>query len=268
MNYTHVTDDIGDQNYMAIQLTSTPTATITQTPTVTKTPTATHTRTLTATPTPTLTPTLTKTNTPTVTPTPTKTLTPGPVTTTFTSVGEDDGWILESSFGSGTGGSKDSAPGQFFVGDDIYNRQYLSILSFDTSSLPDNALIQTVILRIRQWSVIGDDNPLDESNLRIDIKEGSFSTYYVLQIADFEDTPSGDTVAIIPIHSPSEGNNWYSAVFNTAGKGFINLTNKTQLRLRFGQITNGDNTADYIKFYSGDHPDGSHPELIVTYIIP
>ncbi len=186
---------------------------------------------------------------------------------TFTSVGADDGWVLESSETSEVGGSKDNTNNLLHIGDDGLNRQYRTILSFSTAALPDNAVIQSVTLRVRQYSIIGQNNPLNSSHLRIDLAQGPFSTAYALQNGDFEATSSASTIAIIAMNSVPDANNWYSTNFNATGKSLINLLNKTQLRLRFGMDDNNDNMPDYIRFYSADAP-GSHPQLIITYTTP
>ncbi len=202
-----------------------------------------------------------------VPPTPTVTPTPTPVVVTFTSDAGDDGYVIESSATSSVGGSNDNTTSQFFVGDTSANAQIRGIISFDTSSLPNNAIIQSAEIRIREWSQIGNDNPLDGSNLRFDIAD-KFGTAYSLQDADFEATPDGDTIAIVSQGSTPDGSGWYSTFINATGRGLIDLTYITQFRLRFGDPDNGDNANDYIKFYSGDYSGGSHPELIITYTLP
>ena len=59
-------------------------------------------------------------------------------TLTYRSTGANDGWVLESSETSGSGGSMDAAATQFNLGDDATKKQYRGVLSFDTSSLPDS----------------------------------------------------------------------------------------------------------------------------------
>ncbi|MCQ3939392.1 MAG: hypothetical protein DPW18_20465, partial [Chloroflexi bacterium] len=55
-------------------------------------------------------------------------------TLTLVSQGSQDGWILESSEASGTGGTMNSSAATFNLGDDAANRQYRTILHFDTSA--------------------------------------------------------------------------------------------------------------------------------------
>ncbi len=74
---------------------------------------------------------------------------PVPVTATFKSVAANDGWVLESSETSGVGGTLDSAATTCRVGDDAADRQYRAILDFNTGSLPNDAVITGVALRIK-----------------------------------------------------------------------------------------------------------------------
>ncbi|MGC1376805.1 MAG: hypothetical protein WA821_11300, partial [Anaerolineales bacterium] len=69
-------------------------------------------------------------------PTATPTKTPLPSTVTYTSVGAQDGWILESTKNSGIGGSMSVGSANLQLGDDALNRQYRVILSFNTAPLP------------------------------------------------------------------------------------------------------------------------------------
>ncbi|MCQ3939330.1 MAG: hypothetical protein DPW18_20140, partial [Chloroflexi bacterium] len=69
---------------------------------------------------------------------------------TLRSQGGNDGWILESSETSGAGGTMNSSAATFNLGDDAANRQYRTILHFDTSALPDNAVITSAVLKIRK----------------------------------------------------------------------------------------------------------------------
>lgn len=265
------------------------TATPTLTPTVTATPTKTATPTFTKTSTPTATATSTKTPTPTATATATHTATatstltftptptPTPVTVTLTSVAAEDGWVLESTETSNEGGSKDDTSVFLFVGDDASDKQYRSILSFDTSTLPDNAIIQTIELRLKYWGFSG-TNLLGAGtyHLRVDMTKPKFGEYFALQNIDFQDTPEptatppifADSVAYIQAGSTPDSNQWYSLDMNSStAKGLINLTGKTQLRLRFGTGDNDNGIADILKLYSGD-AGSSHPELVITYTLP
>ena len=95
----------------------------------------------------------------------------------------DDGWVRQWAQASHVGGAR-SAAGTLRVGDDALNRQYRSILSFDTSGLPDNATIRSSILLILQAA--DGTNPFTSFGpLMADIRRGSFGTP-ALQNSDFQ----------------------------------------------------------------------------------
>jgi predicted outer membrane repeat protein len=219
------------------------------------------------TPTPTLTLTatitLTRTPTATVTRTPTKTATPVSSVSTFQSVANQDGWILESGENSNQGGSLNNSATTFQLGDDASNRQYRVILSFNTASLPDNAVIQSVTIKIKHKDAVIGSNPFNVlGSLWIDIRKGPFGTG-ALQLTDFNAAASAVKVGAFgtPVSS------WYSAVLNTTGKNNINKVGHTQFRLYFNLDDNNNQVANLIKFLSGNAANDK-PELVVRYILP
>ncbi len=81
-----------------------------------------------------------------------------PLTVTFTSIGAEDGWVRESSETSGVGGARSSTgkgSRPIRPGDGKNDRQYKSILSFDTSSIPTGATVTAATLRLRRGTVRG-----------------------------------------------------------------------------------------------------------------
>ncbi|MCL4823842.1 MAG: hypothetical protein KJZ57_06445, partial [Anaerolineales bacterium] len=105
---------------------------------------------------------------------------------TFRSVGAQDGWILETAETSNKGGTFNSAATAFRLGDDAARKQYRAILSFNTSSLPDNAVITKVTLKVKRQGVTGGGNPVNAfQGFMADVKKGMFGTS-ALQAADFQ----------------------------------------------------------------------------------
>ncbi len=233
------------------------TYTITANASATATPTTTATPTITATPTTTAIPTIT----PTRTPVPTA----GPKTVIFNSDGAFDGRVLESAENSNVGGSVNTTATTFRLGDDALNRQYKAILSFNTASLPDNASIQSVVLKIKQAGVPIGSNPFNVlGNLFVDIRKGAFGAADTLTVTDFQATPSAARVATFS-KTPAAG--WYSATLNLAGRNNINNVGVTQFRLYFTKDDNNDLGADFMKFVSGNNAM-MKPQLIITYTVP
>jgi hypothetical protein len=105
----------------------------------------------------------------------------------YTSAGSQDGWVLESTETSEVGGSINSAVTSFRLGDDVSNRQYRGILHFNTANLPDNAVITSVILKIKQQgSVTGTDPFTTHSGLLVAIQKPYFGTAASLATGDFQ----------------------------------------------------------------------------------
>ncbi len=186
---------------------------------------------------------------------------------TFRSAGAQDGWILETAETSNKGGTFNSAATTFRLGDDAARKQYRAILSFNTSSLPDNAVITKVTLKVKRQGVTGGGNPVNAfQGFMADVKKGMFGTS-ALQAADFQ-TAANKTVG--PLKPPLVGG-WYS--LNLTGAG--NFVNKlataggiTQVRLRFKLDDNNNAIANYLSLFSGNAPFASRPQLIVEYYVP
>jgi hypothetical protein len=156
------------------------------------------------------------------------------------------------------------------LGDDANNRQYRSILSFQTSEIPDYATITSIKLNIKTRSIIGDaGNPLNIfKGFMVDIKSGLFGST-PLQAADFQ-RAADETLG--PINITGTAKYGYSIVL-TPLKDSINkfATNGglTQIRLRFRLDDNNDQIANQILFYSGNAAThANRPGLLITYTVP
>lgn len=185
---------------------------------------------------------------------------------TFTSSAVLDGWILESSEFGQNGGSV-SSTSFLYAGDDLLNRQYRTILHFNTSTIPAWAQITKVTLVIRKAWVEG-SNPFDtHGKLTADIATGFFGSLPSLQLADFQSPGNQKNIGSFTPVSGAAG--FYQLVLNPANYLYINRFGPTQFRLRFAQDDNNNLTADYIAFHSGNSTSpGSRPTLKVEYILP
>jgi murein DD-endopeptidase MepM/ murein hydrolase activator NlpD len=182
---------------------------------------------------------------------------------TFTSAGLNDGQVLESLETSNKGGSLNATGTTLNLGDDASDRQFRAILHFNTASLPDNAIITSLTIKVKKYGTVG-TNPFNTHGpLLVDIRSASFGTS-ALTIGDFQAWASQIEVANF---TNTIVNNWYSAVFNDGAS--INKTGTTQFRLRFTKDDNDDRGADQIKFFSGNYATAaSRPQLIIQYYVP
>jgi hypothetical protein len=186
-----------------------------------------------------------------------------PVASVFTSSGMQDGWILESSETSGKGGSMNKGAATLNVGDDAANRQYRAVLSFNTATLPTDAIITTVTLKVKRQGVTGGGNPITIfKGFMVDLKNGNFGTS-ALQLTDFQ-TKGNKTLSGL---KPALNGGWYTMNLTTATTQ-INPTGNTQIRLRFKLDDNNNNVANFLKLYSGNASAANRPQLIIEYYVP
>ncbi|RPI96558.1 MAG: hypothetical protein EHM40_01195 [Chloroflexi bacterium] len=190
---------------------------------------------------------------------------PDTVSVSFKSTGVYDGWILESGENTSVGRLLDRNATTFSTGDDQRDRQYRGILSFDTGSLPDHAVIVSAQLKVKRQAVVGADPFGTHAALVLEIRNGPFGSSAKLQVADFSAAASPgafrDQFSVLT-------SSWYASQINNANLLFINKAGVTQFRLFFSRDDNDDLGADYIKFFSGNSTDVNKPELIIEYYIP
>ena len=187
------------------------------------------------------------------------------VSVSFKSTAAYDGWILESGEGTNVGGTLDKNATTFNVGDDQKDKQYKGVVSFDTSALPDNAVIVSVQLKVKRQGVVGADPFGTHGSLLVETRNGPFSGSAALTTADFSAAAGPGAVK-----DPFAGltSSWYAVQLSSGNLVLINKGGVTQFRLLFSKDDNDDLGADYIKFFSGDSTDANKPELIITYYIP
>lgn len=193
---------------------------------------------------------------------------PAGTTVTFTAVATEDGYVLESSEGSNSGGStnsSDATSAALRAGDDASDRQYKAIVSFDTSSLPDGATIVSATLRLRRGTLVGTDPFTTHGNCAVDIKAGTgFSGSTTLQTGDFQ--AAADATQVATMTATAANGDWSSGVLNATGRGLVNKTGRTQFRVYFTTDDNDDTAADYLGWYGGnDATTGNRPVLEITY---
>jgi hypothetical protein len=183
----------------------------------------------------------------------------------FNSVAGQDGWLLETSELSVQGGGLNLL-GNLQVGDDSANRQFRSLISFNTAGIPDNAVIVRVSLKIYKSGFVGTDPFRTHGALVLDIKNGFFGTSNLLQTVDFQATPTKSAINSFAPMSSAAG--WYQVTMIPLNFPLINKSGTTQFRLRFGLDDNNDRGADYAIFSAGDGPLATRPVLVVEYTLP
>jgi hypothetical protein len=184
----------------------------------------------------------------------------------FVSIAAQDGYIREASENSGMGQGLNSAAVVFVVGDDSLNRQYRAILSFNTNSLPDNAVILSATLKLKKQFTAGIDPITTHGWLVMDIRKPNFGALPALQVDDFGAAAGLNSAGWVG-KAPISG--VYTGVFGAAAFPHINRTGLTQLRLRFQLDDDNDRIADWLAFFSSDVTVAAYrPVLEVLYYLP
>ena len=193
-------------------------------------------------------------------------LVPSTLLMSFKSGSAQDGWVLELSETSNQGGSTNPTAGSFILGDNASNRQYRSILHFNTASLPDNAVITRVVLKIKKQALTGMNPFTTHMKIAIDIRNGAFSGNPALQSMDFQAPAIKPGVGLIT-NNPQPGS-WYVTNLTPAAYPYINRAGITQIRLRFQRDDDNDSVADFIRFHSGNSLAANQPIVVIEYHVP
>jgi hypothetical protein len=184
---------------------------------------------------------------------------------TFHSVPAQDGWVLESGEFTNVGGKLNKGAKVLYVGDDALNRQYRSILSFDTASLPDNAEITKVTLTFRHAGITETTPFKTHGKLLVDMRNGPFSLNPALQKSDFSAAASKQKALV---YTKATVAGWYTRLLSATYYPLVNRTGVTQFRLRFAKDDNNNLGADYLKISSGNAGTANAPKLIIEYNLP
>ncbi len=192
---------------------------------------------------------------------------PAPVTVTFTSAGAQDGWVLESGETTNVGGSSNATAtttSALRLGDNNQDRQYKSVVSFDTSSIPDGATIVSVTLRLLRGTSSGTNPFTTHGTCWVDVSNGGFSGSTTLATGDFQ--AAATAVQAASLSNAASNGIWSTGNLNAAGLAVLNKTGTTQLRVYFNLDDNDDLGTDYLGYYSGENGTAANrPQLVVTY---
>jgi len=189
----------------------------------------------------------------------------GPVTVTFYSVAAQDGRLGESTETSNVGGflnATDNTTASLRVGDFSDDTQYKSLVSFDTSSIPDTATITAATLRIKRGTSSGTSPFTTHGTCTVDMSN-AFGGSTTAATSDFEAAASASGVA--SMSNVTSNGSFSTGALNSTGMAAVNKTGTTQFKVYFTLDDNDDLGTDYIGFYSGEAASGNKPELVITY---
>jgi hypothetical protein len=173
--------------------------------------------------------------------------------------------MAESSETSGVGGIVTGASAEIHVGDHISDAQFRGILSFDTSGIPDGALITGATVRLRRVGVFGTNPFTTHGACRLDVVRGAMGGDPALQASDFQAAVTATAVGTLS--DPLVNGGLSTATLDAAGLAAIDTTGRTQFRVAFDLDDDDDLLADRVRFGSGDNATATNrPELVVTFL--
>jgi hypothetical protein len=191
-----------------------------------------------------------------------------PFETVLVSRAAEDGYVRESAEGSGAGGfanATGTGSRAIRIGDASGDRQYRSILSFDTSVLPDDAILLSARLRLRRGGLLGTDPFTILGACRVDVAGVPFGAGAALAASDFQAPATAPGAGVLSAAAADlEGS---EADLDAAGRAAISRHGLTQLRLAFETPDDDDGAYDYAGYFSGETGDpASRPQLIVLWV--
>lgn len=195
-----------------------------------------------------------------------------PETATFGSIASDDGQINESAATSEVGGHANHAAPTIQVGDSNRRQQSVAVLSFDTSKIPANAVVESASVQVYVTGMSGKPASLGALTLAMRSPLAGPDSW---RIGASSSAERGDFEASMHIDPAGKfgsfaKNSSSSANLTPEALAAINKGGKTQFLLRFEKPDNGDAMADTITFGSGDYGANSPaaPQLSVTWRVP
>ena len=182
----------------------------------------------------------------------------------FTSEGVYDGTLTECPDAAGTGCAVEAASTVLVVGDDASDRQYRGLLSFNTSLLPDEALITSIKIKIRLESKAGINPFSKRRQLKVEVCS-AFGSSVKLQPVDFQ---MGEHCLDAGTFTEKLEGKWFAADLDPVAFASINKEGTTQFRLRYDLSKSHNGKPDYTQFYSGDAEAQNRPVLVLRYSTP
>ncbi len=151
---------------------------------------------------------------------------------------------------------------------DSFDVPMRGIVSFNTSSLPDNATILHAELQLTQNGVVIGRPFTMLGQLFADIKNGCLGSTCSLAASDFEATTSLTEAAIFEPGNEDWGSNGtaITAVLKSGALTSINKTGTTQFKIRFEDLNSDNGVTDGVGFHTGAAMTSSYrPKLTVIY---
>jgi len=182
----------------------------------------------------------------------------------FTSESIYDGSITECTNVDNTGCVADAASAVMLVGDEASDLQYRGVLSFNTSLLPEDAVITGIRIKIRLDDHIGMDPFSKRRPLTVEACR-SFGASVKLEPDDFQ---TGKNCVDAGAFTLKLEGNWFAADLDPRAFSHINAEGATQFRLWYDMSRSDNGKPDHVMIFSGDSEAVNRPILVLRYTIP
>lgn len=177
-----------------------------------------------------------------------------------------DGYVREPDLVGGIEGPVNTKSQTLYVGDDVTNWGYRSILSFPTSSLPPGAVVTAARIRLTRASGFG--NPAGLGPLRLDMGNPNIGVAATIDPLDYDIAAAPILNVASSFPYPAGDDFTTFAEISGAHLADLNLGGITQFRVRFENESDEDSVRDTLSFHSGEAGISVRPELIVEYYKP
>ena len=186
----------------------------------------------------------------------------------FYSIPAEDGRVYDQNNGTGIGfNSTEDTSWALRLGDWSALQGFRTILSFDTSALPDDCNVVSAIVEMTCGYENGTDPFTWAGQCLVDVTTPYLGTSVSLENYDWQAPANAVGVASFSAH-PGIGNKMASSPFNSNGLSNINKTGKTQIKVYFQNANNANTISDYLGFYAGESNEpAKRPKLTIYYEI-
>ncbi|NLJ29447.1 MAG: hypothetical protein GX433_15765, partial [Deltaproteobacteria bacterium] len=140
-----------------------------------------------------------------------------------------------------------------------------SILSFDTSDIPENAVVTSAKLILTRMKASKTDPFETFRTCFVDVASGTFGSAG-LEKSDFQAEAAVRRAARLT--RPKKNGFRSKGLFNEEGLRAINKGGLIQLRVHFLPATDKGSAHDFIQFHGDDASSAEAPRLKVTYVVP
>jgi enterochelin esterase-like enzyme len=186
-------------------------------------------------------------------------------TITKLSIAAEDGYIIESDLYPGMGDrvmASTSDQSALRIGDTGLNTQYVSVVSFDLSDISQDMEITQAQLLLDMGEIQGSGYGM--GMVTVDSNIGGFSGSPVLESADF--STYDETTDYLDAASLATDLNLSGGMIGVGGRALLNQGNPAQFRIHYQDVrSDGDDTEDYLAYWSGEADTALRPELKLVY---